>query len=201
MNKLTLFLIVTLFSCQSSRELHYFKQGDNYYRLRINQAAIFSSSRYMAGYYDERAVDNYFGEISRPDSAKVANAKLETVTDAEISKHKKLILLLSTNADVVADQISNFAQNEETLELIARLANKDKVELNAELKNEISTIEQENTGLIKAGQEYLGTLDLNNIPTSKNYLLAFIIHIAAIRGRKNGFTTWDEAKNWYENEF
>ena len=62
-------LIISICSCQSAKELHYFKQGDNYYRIKINECAFLSSSRYQSGYYDEAALDQYFGEIRRPDTS------------------------------------------------------------------------------------------------------------------------------------
>ncbi len=196
-------LLLVAGSCQSARELHYFKQGDNYYRLNIKEDAFLSSSRYTAGYFDDNAVDRYFGEIARPDSAKLNKApKMEKVTDTGLESldNKKLVLLLSTNAQAVTDQISAFAENEEALGMIARLANKDLIDRNLELKNEIKLQKSTLNSIIQSGETYLdaGAITVAN---SASYLLAFINSVAIARGRKGVFSDLVEAKKWFDEEF
>jgi hypothetical protein len=57
---------IVLISCQSAKELHYFKTGGNYYRLMIDEKSFASKARYLSGYFDEKAVDKYFsGSVAR----------------------------------------------------------------------------------------------------------------------------------------
>ncbi len=193
-----------MMSCQSARELHYFKQGDNYYRLNIKEDAFLSSSRYTAGYFDDNAVDRYFGEIARPDSAKLSESspKLEkaTTTGLESLDNKKLVLLLSTNAQAVTDQIAAFAENEQTLGMIARLANKDLIDLNLELKNKAIFQKSILDGITKSGDVYLDGAVLTAANATSN-LLAFINAVAIARGRKNAFDNIEDAKKWFNEEF
>lgn len=50
-------------------ETHYFrskKDPANYYKLRVHGGTFLASSRYISGYFDEDAVNNYFNEMSQP---------------------------------------------------------------------------------------------------------------------------------------
>src|SRR5438309_2184294 len=78
-------LLVLITSCQAAKEFHYFKEGDNYFRISVKERALLSSSRYESGYYDEDAVDNYFGEIHRPDSTGRV-IPIKTISDTGKSK-------------------------------------------------------------------------------------------------------------------
>ena len=68
-------LIVLLLSgCMSSfSERHFFKSEDaygnpvNYYKLSVSGKNFLSSTRYLSGYFDEKAVDAYFNQFSQPD--------------------------------------------------------------------------------------------------------------------------------------
>lgn len=73
---LVFFLIWVIAGCASSfAEKHFFKSVDqqgytiNYYRLKVNGSTFLSSSRYLSGYFDERAVDAYFNQITQPKEA------------------------------------------------------------------------------------------------------------------------------------
>ena len=131
--KLSIFFIVILFvSCQGGYEIHYFKSGENYYRLRINESSFASKSRYMGGFYDDKAVDRYFGEMSQPvekDTTKakdvqfiVPNVSDHTSDQLRIDSSKKLVLILSTNSNAISEQIGAFAENDRILEAILRLS-------------------------------------------------------------------------------
>jgi hypothetical protein len=191
-------------SCQSARELHYFKQNDNYFRLKIKEYAFLSSSRYTAGYFDEHAVDTYFGEITRPDSAKMQSKsplKKVTANGVESMDNKNLVLLLSTNAQAVTDQISAFAENEQMLEIVARLANSDLIDKNASLKVNLNTKKNSLESIITSGDSYIQPLDTAKTANANTYLLAFINSVAAIRGVTEAFGNMEEAIKWYRNEF
>lgn len=50
-------------------ETHYFRseaEPANYYRLRVHGNTFLGSARYISGYFDEDAVNDYFNEMSQP---------------------------------------------------------------------------------------------------------------------------------------
>jgi len=64
------FIVLSLFSCSSFKEVHYFSDDTpgipNYYRLKISGFSFISSSRYLSGYYEPNAVNQYFNEFKQP---------------------------------------------------------------------------------------------------------------------------------------
>lgn len=199
-----IFFISTLltFSCQSARETHFIKEDKNYYRIRIKEFAFLSSSRYMSGYYDEKAVDNYFGEIQRPDStAKIINLNCN-------NPNSKLLLILSTNSNTVSDQVGALADNERTLEIIARLSNKDKITESNAISNELKSVKQEQDYYYLTTKNLIDRIndsDSNAIKNSKEFekaiLLPYLNSIARKRGRTEDFKTIEDAKKWFAVEF
>lgn len=196
-------VIPFIFGCQHVRELHHFRQDGNYYRLKIKECAFASKSRYISGYYDEYAVDNYFGEIAAPDSVKLA-AKVERI-NGEGEKcgndNTKLVMILSTNSDVVASQIKTFAKNEETLEMLARLANKDKIEANVELAEELEKQYHTNHIMISLGENLFSDLQPGDSTVNEKKILLYLNQVAVSRGYNGNFEKISDAKNWFNNEF
>lgn len=113
-------IALTICSCQTGKELHYFRSGDNYYRLRINECTFLTSSRYLSGYFDEKAVNNYFDEIYRNEKT-----SLVSLSSKNSSSPTKLLLLLSTKSEAVSSTIGQLASGGQTLEIIAQMANQD----------------------------------------------------------------------------
>ncbi len=148
---------IVLISCQSAKELHYFKTGGNYYRLMIDEKSFASKARYLSGYFDEKAVDKYFSEMSQPDSGKF----VEWVSSQ--GRGSQLVMILSTNSTSVAEQIGQLASNEELLENIALLANKDKITQSKTTAYELSEIRKMNEDVLKAGDAYLDTATTTTI--------------------------------------
>ena len=60
-------------------ETHYFRSytedkdhvPNNYYKVVVDGYTFGSSARYLAGYFDETAVDSYFSEFSQPTNGKL----------------------------------------------------------------------------------------------------------------------------------
>ncbi len=203
MNKLGIVGLVLFFSCQSSKELHFIKQYDNYYRLKINQHAFLTSSRYMSGKYDENSVDYFFGEIGRPDSSKIVKKETFLINQSgnEIPLDKTLMFILSTNSEEVADQIGNFASNEETLQLIARLSNREVETENKKLLSEKVSQEIKVNDLFVFGDEIMNSLNVENTEETRSLLITFLNYLAASRGKKTGFQNIEDAENWFYDEF
>lgn len=127
-------------------ESHYFQSLDphngqptNYYRLKVSGYGAMSSTRYISGYYDERAVDLFFNEVKASPTAEngtglqtlfVDNQKLPGETDVlkplSPSTHNgAFVMILSTNASSVARTIGQFAENQVVADAVTNLANRD----------------------------------------------------------------------------
>ncbi|MBL7922249.1 MAG: hypothetical protein JNJ40_18180 [Bacteroidia bacterium] len=177
-------------SCQSAKELHYFKSGDNYYRLRINSYSIASRSRYISGYFDEHAVEKYFSEMGQPDSA-------QTVNWANHSPNAKLIMILSSNSNSISEQIGNFANNEEILEVIARLANKEKIDKAIDVSNQIDEIDLLKDKIKTTAAMYLDSLSKS--PNPKSDLKDFLLTLEIRTDGKLSVRNLELAKTKFEN--
>lgn len=133
----TLLAVTLLIGCQTGKEMHYFREGDNYYRLRISEHSVSAKARYLAGFFDQHAVDMYFSDLSKTiDSPIVFISPNSPPSYGPSDGHRKLVIILSTNSDAIAEQIGAFASSEETLKLIADLANVDKINEIAEAQTE-----------------------------------------------------------------
>lgn len=123
----------------------------NVFRVTVTGDVQAANARYLAGYYDERAVDLFFNETkSRPvASGRDAQGAPQfwdwdcSGKDADACKaHREsrlsvvpvgggevpegaFFLLLSTNADAVASTIGGFAENEVLLKAALSLATRD----------------------------------------------------------------------------
>lgn len=142
---IALFLLLLFSSCTTFRETHYFKDSlepiANYYKVDIKGYSLWSSSRYVSGYYDRNAIQEYFGEIEQP-----AKARFVPVgTNNTIDPNKELVLLLSSNSDAIANGFSNLVKNKTTINSIALLANKQKIDDAAKIKSNLSSIENKIT--------------------------------------------------------
>ena len=196
-------LLSLLISCQSGKELHYFKQGDNYFRIKIKEYAFLSSSRYQSGYFDELSLDRYFGEIKRPDTTG-SFIKYSIDKDGNLKAappNSKLIMVLSTTAKALTDQIGAFAENDQALEIIARLANKDAILNNAVLRNHIINLNNDKQSM-KEYSKHISERLIDSVSYKNQNLfeiLEFVNRLALKNGNKIPFKTIDEAKIWYLN--
>ena len=145
-------LLVVLSTCScgtSFKESHYFtsatSQADferprNFFRVNVDGWAAFSAARYVSGYYDERAVDLFFNEVKTVDAQEgviirplfpgevpepFTGDKIRPLSPAE--GKGALVMILSTNADAVADAIGNFAEGQAAAAAISNLVNRDEI--------------------------------------------------------------------------
>jgi hypothetical protein len=137
------FAVLSLFitSCSTFRETHYFKDSlepiANYYRVDVSGYSLFSSSRYVSGYYDRVAIQEYFGEISQPDKGRI----MPVAASGACDQNKELVLLLSSNSDAIANGFSNLVKNKNTINSIALIANKPKIDASAAVVADRSILE------------------------------------------------------------
>lgn len=176
------FLAIT--SCQVGHEIHYFKEGKNYYRITIHESSFASKSRYMSGFYDEAALDKYFGEMSQPvesDSTKAADVSFYNPTNGDrlqIDSNKRFVMILSTNNNVVSNQISAFADNEQILESIARLSKKSKIEESNKYVADAAASYKRNKSVTDLGDQFISGIDsLASVSKVKGNIAIFLQYL------------------------
>lgn len=163
---IVLLLILSLSSCSTFSEVHYFKDKvgitdnkskksvSNYYRVKINGYSFLSSSRYVSGYFNQDAVNLYFNEISQP-----VNGKLFNTTSVTNENGNELVLIFSTNAKAISDQIGNISKNQTILNSMAQLTQKEKIIEAEEIKDELSTVDSEIQTFILNTDLYLKNIE------------------------------------------
>jgi hypothetical protein len=161
-------------SCQSAKELHYFKSEGNYYRLKINEYSFASKSRYLSGFFSDRALELYFSEMSQPDSCNT----VQWIQNSQDDAKNNLVMILSTNSNSISEQIGGFASNEQTLETIARLANKDKIEKSNAISGQLQEAKELENKIRKLATNYLDSLDKSDDPEGN--LKNFVTSLEAI---------------------
>ncbi len=192
-----IFLALGLFSCQSSRELHFFKEGDNYYRLRIKQHAFLSSSRYISGYFDEQAVNNYFGDVQR------GNSKIEHISSSGCKQEESdLVLILSTNSDVVSQEISGLAQSQELFALLNKVSLSEATQKIADTKAKLFERIESNDAIVDELNSLVsGTpLPLDATEQTVDEVLGKVYNTVAVgRGQVTGAKTVEDIQNFLLN--
>ena len=212
MKKLYYILVGCLISigCASSfSERHFFKSVDsqgnpiNYYRLNVSGSTFLSSSRYLSGYFDERALDEYFSEMTQPE-----NAAFTGVVDSgggdvkplnEDLKGKSLVLLLSSNSDAIAEQIGQFANNQEIMADLTRIIYRDRIRESLEAETNAELQEIRGKALADAGERIIAQMaDDADAATVKSNILFYVNRLAAEFGNSTPFKNLEDAKNWLE---
>lgn len=169
MRSVIYFFLIVFFvgatSCSSIKETHYFKDKmttdnnatdivPNYYKVDIKGGTFLSSSRYISGYFDQSAINLYFNEFTQPENGQLFGSEPSKSTFVN-EEGKELVLILSTNAKAVSDQIGTIAKNQVVLNSAAAIIQKDKVNEAQNLKLEIEKIAQDKENFILKTNLYL----------------------------------------------
>lgn len=205
-----LFLCILSTGCSSSfSEKHYFKSADaqghpiNYYRISVSGNTFLSSSRYLSGYFDEKAVDAYFDQIVQPekalfrDQASTDGGSVQPLS-ADL-KNRKLVLLLSSNSDVIAQQIGQFANNQTVMADLTRLVYRDNIKEAREAQIASDLQQARGKALADIGTSIITGLAENaDKLTAETNLLFYANRLASEFGNMTSFKTLDEARIWLD---
>lgn len=157
-----------LAGCASTvKENHYFaafketapgvREPVQFYRLTVQGNAEFTNARYLTGYFDERAVSLFFNELRSPTNAKLFDDTIKLPGATEDSKLQSLsptpengafVLILSTNADAIANAIGSFAESQVISDAMTRMLNKDRFQAKAQSDARLSVQKIEATALV-----------------------------------------------------
>lgn len=112
-----------------------------FYRLSVNGQSWFSNTRYLTGYYDERAISLFFNEIKSPPNQRLFDDNTTLPGAAPGTKLAALsptpengafVLIMSTNADAIASSIGSFAESQVMADALTRLVNKDRFKVKSQ---------------------------------------------------------------------
>lgn len=203
--------------CAQFGERHYFGAFDrstgevvNFYRLDVSGKARFSSARYLSGAYDERALDLFFNEMRTSEGSKsmvFVEGQMEPGTETVIkglspnSDRGAFVLILSTNADAVANTIGSFAESQVVARAIANLISAGRTEAKrrsdaniAILKSTGAALEtQLATQLVEAGKATTAV-------ASERAYRRMLITLARGLGHDETFSSFDDARRWFQLE-
>lgn len=198
-------------SCQASIvEDHYFKSvsGDseratNYFRLRVRANSAFSETRYIAGYYDERAVDLYFNEYKKEDIGVFGSKLVDPGTDQKIvpltpeEERGTFVMILSTSAKAVADTIGAFAESRVVSDVIGGVAEQQRRE---DLGKQDIRVKKRMSGAEAAGRQLdslLLMLDTERDASKAADTLLRCLNVVCIElGATASFSTVKEARQF-----
>jgi hypothetical protein len=138
-------LCVTLTcGCASQvQERHYFatfsepapgtRVPTQFFRVSVDGSSTFANSRYLTGYFDERAVSLFFNELKGSSSGKLfLDDQKNPGTDTKLTPlnapagEGAFVLIMSTNADSIANTIGSFAESQVVADSLTRVLNKDR---------------------------------------------------------------------------
>lgn len=133
-----------LSGCAGFSQVYHFQSAPasdgvpNFFRVKVDGDAQTARARFVAGFYDERAVDLYFNEVksSTADIRKIfedgqkepgdSNAVIKPLTPD--AARGSFVMIFSTNPKAVADTIGSFADSQLVAEALTNLLNKKEVE-------------------------------------------------------------------------
>lgn len=210
MRIILMLLASMLVGCASIEETHYFKSaGDNpnYFKLTVDGGSGFSSSRYIAGYYDERALDLFLNEFSVKSGWPDTPPKLfkdqqknpgtsDTLKPLDPNQHGRFAMILSTNADAIAETIGSFAESNVIADVLMKWSQKGKVD---EIKKSESQLvaEKQRADAIKA--ELTGLVGkLTSTTSTEESFIRILEAISRGIGAGRSFSGLDEASEWLE---
>ena len=218
---LSLFLVLAG-GCASVHESHYFRSQSgvdqpNYYRVTIDAKGRATKVRYLSGYFDQQAVEQYFSEFAQPANVDIIVGKNAVEGGGESGEGKgsgstlqpidpkledrSLVLILSTNVDEIAAQIGGLAENLQVQAALTGLAKGDEAKegKRAQKKRELDEIRaQQLTATIVQVKESLASADATDAAKLLAARLRAINALATYLGSTASFEDIKTAEDWLD---
>lgn len=134
-----------LTGCTNFSQVYHFQSTSgnvtNYYRVRVEGDAQTARTRYLAGFYDERAVDLFFNELKPAQGEEGQIRKLfvegqkapgEDTPLKPLTPDKAkgtFVMIFSTNPKAVADTIGAFADSQVVADAVTNILNRREIEM------------------------------------------------------------------------
>jgi len=202
-------------------ERHYFaafnsdpagkREPVQFYRLTVQGQAQFSNTRYLTGYFDERAISLFFNEIKAPpdqklfdDSTKLPGASADTKLAplSPSSETGAFVMIMSTNADAIAGAIGSFAESQAVADSLTNLVNRDRVM--AKARSDATLTVQKAEGAALTARLDAELLAADNAPSGSQAAVEYLralTALAATLGYTGGeFQSIKDAQSWFALE-
>ena len=214
---------LSMIGCTTFQEDHFFSeevQGaayPNFLRVRVKGGAVFSSARYVAGYYDERALDLFFNEIktNANNPGKIpkifeanlmlpgTSTKLVPLQDPSQATDRKsgtFMMIFSTNATVVANAIGAFAESNAVADAVINLLNEEKVKAARQADANLSIDQRQATATVsdldKVMARILAQAAANQSVDEE--MLRLLNGLARGLGSTSTLANTEEAQAWFD---
>ena len=160
--------VVAMAGCSTVvQENHYFaafkdnasggREAVQFYRVSVDGNSQFANTRYLTGYFDERAVSLFFNELKSTTSQRLfddamvlpgapAGTKITPLSPS--AENGAFVLIMSTNADAIASTIGSFAESQVVGDSLTRLLNRDRFLAKNQSDARLSVNKAEATALV-----------------------------------------------------
>ena len=200
--------------CTSFSQVYHFQSQPsapgsppNYFRVKVSGDAQTAKTRYVAGFYDERAVDLYFNETRsstgeiRPvflDSQKIPGETTNVRPLTPENAKGTFVMIFSTNPKAIADTIGAFAESQVVSDAVTNLLNRREVEAARLFSASQSTNDQAATAVNAELAALIPTAaDLPaSAPALKRTYLRTLEAIARQTGGPASFADFAAARAW-----
>jgi hypothetical protein len=182
----------------------------NFFRLKVDGTASFTNARYLSGFFDERAVDLFFNEMKAPTSQKLFDESIKPPGQAGNEAFKPLspstegayVLILSTNADSIANVIGSFAESQVVADALTRAFNKDKFAARTQSDIEVGILTAR--AQLATTRAKLGLDSAKAAPSDAAaraaYLRSLLALAQALGYRGAEFKDFADARRWFDLE-
>lgn len=162
----------------------------NVFKVKIDGYSMMSDARYTSDYFDQSALNNYFGTFSQ-DKAKLPNPSGTTTVGLgkDAGKSGDLVMLLSSNASAFTQAVGALANSEAAAKDLVRLARKDVYQPASDAQGEAAksaaATKAKSKQIVTEGERLIEPIKPeDNKADAIAKVLAFANQIAAASGRK-----------------
>lgn len=222
---------VLLAGCGATfQERHHFATIDkqtneimNIFRVTVKGDVQMANARYMAGFYDERAVDLFFNEVKANDlttkgvgpiftlpdctgkteaeCTAIRNARLSTVPiGSSTQPNGAFVMILSTDADAIAGTIGAFSENETVVGSAMYLATRSTREDAAAIGARAATVKNSRKAAAAELTSLFTSAETAATPQARENVYLAILKAAAAGVAPDAapvFTNLAEAQAWF----
>ena len=179
-----------------------------FYRLSVDGHSEFANTRYLTGYFDERAVSLFFNELKAPTNQKLfddtvpipgapAGTKLTPLSPT--ADNGAFVLIMSTNADAIASTIGSFAESQVVADALTRMLNRDRFVAKSQSDARLSVDKASATALVaqltSAAQSASAAATGEQAAASYRRALTALAHSLGYEGPE--FDSLAKARDWF----
>lgn len=181
-----------------------------FYRLTVDGNSQFANTRYLTGYFDERAVSLFFNELRSPTNQKLFDDAMvlpgsngsRIAPLSPTAENGAFVLIMSTNADAIANTIGSFAESQVVADSLTRLLNRDRFLAKAQSDAKLSINKAEATSLVAqlTAHTQAATAAASSELAAASYRRALTALALSLGYGGPEFSSLDKARDWFALE-